>query len=232
MPPTTTVLPATTLPAATAADLATVGLGAVMGVAARRAMVRAALRPDGSLPATEAARLAAVAGCAETAIRRDQRELRAALGLPPQVRGPHAARARALAHFLGRAVVEGEGEAGDGGAGGRGGRTGSRSATQTPPSLVGDEVLVLEGARACESDGDSTVLDAPFEPGELQACVQRLIRRSLTVMEVTLRDGRGDRTAVELAKWVMTDGREALTVSEADPKAMEQLAALLNMVKE
>lgn len=51
-------------------------------------------------------------------------------------------------------------------------------------------------------------------------------------MEATLRDGRGDRTAVELAKWMMTEGREALTVSEADPKAMAQLAELLNMVKE
>lgn len=203
-----------------------------MGVAARRAMVRAALRPDGSLPATEAARLAAIAGCAETAIRRDQRELRAALGLPPQVRGPHAARARALAHFLGRAVVEGEGEAGEGGRARVGGSSRRGTATQTPPSLVGVEDSVMEGARACESDEDSTVLDAPFEPGELQACVQRLIRRSLTVMEATLRDGRGDRTAVELAKWMMTEGREALTVSEADPKAMAQLAELLNMVKE
>ena len=168
----------------------------------------------------------------EAVSRRDQRELRAALGLPPQVRGPHAARARALAHFLGRAVVEGEGEGGEGGRARVGGSSRRGTATQTPPSLVGVEDSVMEGARACESDEDSTVLDAPFEPGELQACVQRLIRRSLTVMEATLRDGRGDRTAVELAKWMMTEGREALTVSEADPKAMAQLAELLNMVKE
>jgi len=223
-----TVIP----PVDLAAELVSVGLHAVMSPTARRAVVRAALRPDGSLPGAEASRIAAVAGCSEGVIRRDQRELRASLGLPPQVRGPHAARARALAHFLGRSVVEGEDEGGEGRRARAGGSSRRGTATQTPPSLVGVEDSVMEGARACESDEDSTVLDAPFEPGELQACVQRLIRRSLTVMEATLRDGRGDRTAVELAKWVMTDGREALTVSEADPKAMAQLAELLNMVKE
>lgn len=187
--------------------------------AARREIVRAALRPDGSLPGSEACRLAAVCGVSEAVIRADQRELRVALALPPTRHGPAAARARALARFLGVEGGEGRGEGG----------SGSRVRREATPPFPSVEKESNDGsALARASAEDSTVPGAPFTPEELSARVQGLIRASITVMEHTLAEGRGDRTAVELAKWVVTEGRRAFEDDTVDQKQMRQLAAALD----
>jgi len=187
--------------------------------ATRREIVRAAMRPDGSLPGAEASRLAAACGVSERVVRCDQREIREALALPPPIHGPAAARARALARFLGVEGGEGRGQGG-------GGSRVRREATPPFPSVEKESNDGSALARA--SAEDSTVPGAPFTPEELSARVQGLIRASITVMEHTLAEGRGDRTAVELAKWVITEGRRAFEDDTVDQKQMRQLAAALD----